>query len=87
VRIGLADQVVASDQVITVARQLARAIAANPLMAVRAIKRMVNEDIAPDDEHARAFEADLFAQTWISDDHQEALDARKERREPRFKGR
>jgi len=87
VRVGLADQVVASDQVLVATEQLARTIAANPRMAVRAIKRMVNEDIAADDERARAFEADLFAQTWISEDHQEALDARKERREPRFKGR
>ncbi|HLW72208.1 MAG TPA: enoyl-CoA hydratase/isomerase family protein [Candidatus Binataceae bacterium] len=86
-RIGLADQVVASAQVLATAEQLARTIASNPRMAVRAIKRMVNEDAAADDEQARAFEADLFAQTWISEDHQEALDARKERREPRFKGR
>jgi enoyl-CoA hydratase len=87
VRIGLADQVVASDQVITTAAQLARTIASNPRMAVRAIKQMINEDTAADDEQARAFEADLFAQTWISADHQEALDARRQRREPRFKGR
>ncbi|MGH7880951.1 MAG: enoyl-CoA hydratase/isomerase family protein, partial [Candidatus Binataceae bacterium] len=87
VRIGLADQMVASDRVVAAAEQLARTIAANPRMAVRAIKRLVNEDLAPDDERARAFEADLFAQTWISADHQEALDARKERREPVFKGR
>jgi enoyl-CoA hydratase len=86
VRIGLADQVVASEQMLATAEQLARTIAANPRMAVRAIKRMVNEDTAADDEQARAFEADLCAQTWISEDHQEALDARKERREPRFKG-
>jgi enoyl-CoA hydratase len=87
VRIGLADQVVASDQVIMTAAQLARTIASNPRMAVRAIKQMINEDTAADDEQARAFEADLFAQTWISADHQEALDARRQRREPRFKGR
>lgn len=86
-RLGLADRVVAIDQVMPAAEQLARTIAGNPRMAVRAIKRMVNEDVSMDDENARAFEADLFAQTWISSDHQEALDARKERRAPNFKGR
>jgi enoyl-CoA hydratase len=86
-RIGLADRVVASDHVMLTAEQLARTIASNPRMAVRAIKQMVNQDTSMDDENARGFEADLFAQTWISTDHQEALDARKERRAPNFKGR
>jgi enoyl-CoA hydratase len=86
-RIGLADRVVASDQVMVAAEQLTQTIAGNPRMAVRAIKQMVNEDASMDDEQVRAFEADLFAQTWISADHQEALDARKERRAPNFKGR
>jgi len=86
-RIGLADRVVASGRVIEAATELAREVARNPRMAVRAIKRMVNEDDRTDDEQARELEADLFARTWISADHQEALDARKERREPRFKGR
>lgn len=85
-RIGLADWVVESGRVLETATALAREVARNPRMAVRAIKRMVNEDDCSDDEDAREFEADLFARTWISADHQEALDARKERREPRFKG-
>jgi hypothetical protein len=33
------------------------------------------------------FEADLFAQTWISDDHKEALAARREKRAPKYTGR
>jgi enoyl-CoA hydratase len=86
-RIGLADQVVASDQVMVQATALARTIAANPPMAVRAIKQMVNEDDLIDDERIQALEADRFARTWISGDHQEALVARKERRDPKFKGR
>jgi enoyl-CoA hydratase len=86
-RLGLADQVVASDQVMAQATVLARAIAANPPMAVRAIKQMVNEDDLIDDDHIQALEADRFARTWISEDHDEALVARKERRDPKFKGR
>lgn len=86
-RIGLADEVVAHDQVMARALQTAQEIAANPPLAVRAIKQMVNADSPLDDEKIRAYEADRFAQTWISDDHQEALDARKERRDPKFSGR
>jgi enoyl-CoA hydratase len=86
-RIGLADRVVASGEVLATATALAREVARNPRLAVRAIKRMVNEDDRTDDAEARELEADLFARTWISADHQEALDARKERREPNFKGR
>jgi enoyl-CoA hydratase len=86
-RLGLADQVVASDQVMVQATVLARAIAANPPMAVRAIKQMVNQDDLIDDERIQALEADRFARTWISEDHDEALVARKERRDPKFKGR
>jgi len=86
-RLGLADEVVASGQVMVQATALARAIAANPPLAVRAIKQMVNEDDLIDDERIQALEADRFARTWISEDHDEALVARKERRDPKFKGR
>lgn len=86
-QMGLASEVVGQAEVLARATALARAIAGNPRMAVQAIKRMVNEDETADGEYIRALEADLFARTWISNDHQEALDARKERREPRFKGR
>ena len=38
-------------------------------------------------DRAIEFEADLFARTWISEDHAEALAARKEGRLPKFRGR
>jgi enoyl-CoA hydratase len=86
-RIGLADQVVGNGEVLKAAFDLASNVASNPPMAVRTIKRLVDQDDRADDERARDFEADLFARTWISSDHQEALDARRERRDPFFKGR
>jgi enoyl-CoA hydratase len=86
-RIGLADKVVAPDEVLSASMQLAAQIASNPPLAVRTIKRMVNHDGASADQNAVSFEADLFAQTWISDDHREALAARKQRRAPIFRGR
>jgi enoyl-CoA hydratase len=85
-RIGLADKVVPRDLALAAAIELAQQIAANPPLAVTAIKRAVNYDSATSDNEAIAFEADLFAETWISGDHQEALAARKERRAPKFKG-
>jgi enoyl-CoA hydratase len=85
-RIGLADKVVPHAHTLSSAIELARQIAANPPMAVKAIKRAVNYDAATSDADAISFEADLFAETWVSDDHQEALAARKEKRPPRFTG-
>jgi enoyl-CoA hydratase len=85
-RIGLADKVAPRGHVLAAAVELARQVAANPPLAVRAIKRAVNYDCATADGEAIAFEADLFADTWISTDHQEALAARKEKRPPRFTG-
>src|SRR5712692_1700973 len=86
-RIGLADRVVPAAAVLPSALELAHEIAQNPRMAVRAIKRAINHDDAVDAEDDIAFEADLFARTWVSHDHQEALAARKEKRAPNFRGR
>ena len=85
-RIGLADQIVPRGEALAAAIELARRIAANPPLAVRAIKRAVNYDCATRDEKAIAFEADLFAKTWVSGDHQEALAALREKRTPKFSG-
>ena len=85
-RIGLADKVVPSGHALAAAIELAQQIAANPPLAVRAIKRAVNYDSATSDAEGIAFEANLFAETWISNDHQEALAARKEKRSAKFTG-
>jgi enoyl-CoA hydratase len=85
-RIGLADKVVPRGTALAAAMELAHQIAANPPLAVRAIKRAVNYDCAAPDGEVITFEADLFAKTWISNDHQEALTARKEKRPPKFSG-
>ena len=86
-RIGLADRVVAPAEVIPAALELAAQIARNPRLAVRAIKRAVDECEHLEGERAIAFEADLFARTWMTEDHWEALAARKEGRAPNFRGR
>jgi enoyl-CoA hydratase len=85
-RIGLAEKVVPATQVVSAALDLAGQIAANPPLAVRTIKRMVNYDASTISPDAATFEADLFARTWMSEDHQEAVAARKARRAPIFRG-
>lgn len=86
-RIGLANTVVPRGQTVPVAMEVARRIASNPPLAVRTIKRAVNRDDGVRDEESAAFEADLFARTWMSEDHEEALAARREKRAPSFRGR
>lgn len=86
-RIGLADRIVAPGEVMPAALELATRIASNPRLAVRAIKRAVDEGEHLEGEQAVAFEADLFARTWMTEDHWEALAARKEGRAPKFRGR
>jgi enoyl-CoA hydratase len=86
-QMGLADKLVPHHAVKSAAMELARQIASNPPLAVRAIKRAVNHDAPTSEQEEAAFEADLFARTWMSDDHSEALAARKERRAPKFSGR
>jgi len=84
--LGLVDKVVPRGHALAAAIELAQQIAANPPLAVKAIKRAVNYDAQTSDSKAIGFEAELFAETWISSDHQEALAARKERRPPKFTG-
>ncbi|HTY55667.1 MAG TPA: enoyl-CoA hydratase-related protein [Candidatus Binataceae bacterium] len=86
-RIGLADRLVAPADLIPATLGLAGQIARNPRLAVRAIKRAVDEGEHLEGEQAIAFEADLFARTWMTEDHWEALAARKEGRAPNFRGR
>ncbi|MBV8773084.1 MAG: enoyl-CoA hydratase/isomerase family protein [Deltaproteobacteria bacterium] len=85
-RIGLADKIAPRGQAVKEALELGRQIAANPPMAAKAIKRAVNYDCTANEAEAIEFEADLFAETWISRDHEEALAARREKRRPRFTG-
>jgi enoyl-CoA hydratase len=84
-RIGLADDIVGKGKALETALGVARRIAANPPLAVRTIKQMVNSDDRGDEEGI-TFEAELFARTWMSHDHQEALAARKEKRAAVFRG-
>lgn len=86
-RIGLVDELVEPAQVVGAARQLADVIVNHAPLATRAIKQAVDEGAQLSGAEAIEFEARLFARTWVSDDHWEALAAMREKRAPRFKGR
>jgi enoyl-CoA hydratase len=84
--IGLVDKVVPNGQALTAALELAGRIAQNPPLALRNIKRAINKGWEMPLRAAIAYEAELFAATWDSEDHREAERAFAERRAPEFKG-
>lgn len=85
--VGLVDEVVPQGAVVERAMALARSIAANAPVAVRAYKRLVAMTERAPLDAAIAFETELFGPVWISEDHEECVQAFFEKREPRLVGR
>lgn len=85
-RIGLVNKVVSDDQLMDETYRMARQIAAGPPLAIRMMKKAVlqglNMDIATHLEQVSSHMAVLFS----TEDHQEAMSAFKEKRQPVFKG-
>jgi enoyl-CoA hydratase len=79
-RLGLVDAVVEPGSARDSAIALAQQIAANPRGAVRAIKHQVHHGRGLVGEGAIEFEANSFAQTWVSEDHLKAMETWKRRR-------
>ena len=86
-RIGLVDQVVPPGQVLPSALALARRIAENAPLAVRAYKRLVQMTVRVPLEAALEFETELFGPVWVSEDHEECVRAFFEKRKPNPAGR
>ncbi len=85
--IGLVDRVVPADRVLEEAMTLARSIAANAPLAVRAYKRLVQMTARVPLDAAVAYETELFGPVWVSQDHEECVRAFFEKRAPRLSGR
>lgn len=85
--LGLVDHVVPRGKALATALALAERMAANPPLAVRYTKRALihGRDMAA--RAAMAYEAELLAALWVTEDHREAERAFLEKREPRFTGR
>jgi enoyl-CoA hydratase len=84
---GLVDEVVPAGQVVPRAMELARAIAANAPLAVRAYKRLAQTTARVPLDAAIEYETELFGPVWVSEDHEECVRAFFEKRPPRLVGK
>jgi enoyl-CoA hydratase/carnithine racemase len=84
--IGLVSRVVAHDDLLPTALQLAGEIAANPPLAVQRLKRGLREALDPDWPTLGAWVSENLADLFTTDDHREGVAAFLEKREPTFRG-
>ncbi|MBI4538827.1 MAG: enoyl-CoA hydratase/isomerase family protein [Gemmatimonadetes bacterium] len=85
--VGLVQEVVPAAQVRERALALGREIAGNPPLAVRAFKRLARFADNASLAEAIAYETELFGPVWVSEDHDEAIQAHFAKRPPTFRGR
>ena len=86
-RIGLANRVVAADEVLEQATALARRLATGPGLAIGMTKKMVWHEWTMDLDAAIEQEAQAQALLLRAGDHREFFDAWNEKRDPKFEGR
>ena len=85
-RVGLVNQVVPEDELLSVCEGLAKELAEQPYLALITIKRVVNEGINVDLQSALAMQAHSFEFLCATEDQKEGLQAFLEKRKPQFKG-
>ena len=86
-RVGLVQEVVPDDQLETTVMKLAEAAAKNAPIAVQLIKHLVRMSESTAIDVGLAYENDLFAYCFTTDDAAEGQAAFKEKRPPEFNGR
>ncbi|MDD2468427.1 MAG: enoyl-CoA hydratase-related protein [Desulfobulbus sp.] len=85
-RIGLVNKVVARDHLLAIAMEMAKKIAAKGALAVRFCKEAINKGLEMEIDKACAYEADLFALSFATEDRAEGMQAFLEKRTANFKG-
>jgi len=85
--IGLVSRVVAHDDLLPTAIDLARSIASNPPLAVQRMKQGLRQALDPDWSALGAWVSESLAFLFTTQDHKEGVAAFLEKREPRFEGR
>ena len=84
---GVVTQVVADDQVLSAATELARKLANGPTLAFGAVKSLLNGSFDQSLESQMELEARTIAELAISADGQEGISAFLSKRKPQFTGR
>jgi len=85
--IGLVSRVVPHDELMSTAMDLARSIAANPPLAVQALKRGLRRALDPDWDELGAWVSSTLSDLFATEDHREGVAAFLEKREPSYVGR
>ena len=85
--IGLADRVVADDELDDAAMEYAAALANGPTVAIGAARRSINDGFGLPMPEALALETAGFDESFATDDAREGVAAFLEKREPGFSGR
>ena len=85
--LGLTRRVVEHDDLLPTARRLADEIAANPPLAVRALKAGLRRALDPDWDDLGRWVSATLADLFRTDDHREGVAAFLEKRAPRYTGR
>ena len=86
-RIGLVGRVVDDEQLLPAALELADRIAANPPLAVAALKRGLRRALDPDWTELGVWVSTTLGELFATADHREGVRSFLEKREPRYVGR
>lgn len=86
-RIGLVGRVVEEEELLPTALELAEKIAANPPLAVAALKRGLRRALDPDWHEFGAWVSTTLGELFATEDHREGVRSFLEKREPRYVGR
>ncbi len=86
-RIGLVSRVVPHDELLATAMAMAERIAANPPLAVQALKAGLRRAVDPDWDELGRWVSTTLGQLFTTEDHREGVKAFLEKRQPVYVGR